>query len=298
QRSGNIWSGLYFKTPTVIQLYTGNTMVAAHGLLFTGLLCLQHSLADRRWGWIVAAALCSAALIQTKIFMFIQLLLALSAVFAVYLVAFGRTTFLKEIVATLIAASPLIVSTFIANQNEAQLIWTWSSGLETYVKNAFQAANWPILVSYSVLGVVAYLTMTFGFRIAGFFRLIDSFRLSKDRPFHLLLALFVVLGPVLMLTTKIVPDGSPDGYNQTVWFMLGSKYVATLFAVAALAAIWQRIDEIGRLLMLVVTAALSMGSTIQFVYKRSLSADEFKSPVMASIGFLNREARGGQVVLS
>jgi hypothetical protein len=298
QRSGNIWSGLYFRAPTVIQLYTGNTMVAAHGLLFTSLLSLQHSLADRRWRWVVTASICSAALLQTKIFMFVQLLIALVFVSAIYLVWLRRSIFLKEMIATLLVASPLIFLTFIANRHGAEMVWRWSSGLEYYVKHAFRASDWPTLVSHPVLGLVAYLALTFGFRIVGFGRLIDSFRLSKYRPFHLLLAFFVVLGPVLTLTSKIVPSGSPESYNNSIWFMLGSKYVATLFAVDALAGIWRSINWVSRSLMLFVVAAISLGSTIQFVYKRSLPADEFKSPVMASIDFLNREARAGQVVLS
>ena len=76
QRSGVLWNAQFFAAPTVYSLYFLNPMVAAHGLLFTSLLCLQHSVTDRRWGWTWAASLCSVALIQTKISIFLQLVSA------------------------------------------------------------------------------------------------------------------------------------------------------------------------------------------------------------------------------
>ena len=82
---GQPWNAWYFQAPTVFSIYFINPMVAAHSLLFTALLCFYFSVKDGRRGWSAAAVLCSVALFETKIFVFVQLVLSLCSAGAVHL---------------------------------------------------------------------------------------------------------------------------------------------------------------------------------------------------------------------
>src|SRR6202022_1413842 len=97
QSSQRIWSVEFFAAPTVFSLYFVNPMVLALGLLFSTLFCLDRSLTDHRWGWIIAASLCSPALVETKIFIFAQLILTLLIVLAFNLAMFRRWNSLKTV---------------------------------------------------------------------------------------------------------------------------------------------------------------------------------------------------------
>jgi len=137
QNSDQPWIVHYFAAPTIVSLYYLNPMVMAHGLLFTSLFCLQRSIADPRWGWAIAAALCCAALVQTKVSVFVQLFAAVGIAVAINLAAFRRWAFLKEWLAIALISTPLVFYTMQANTRGAQISWTWSSGIESYVQNAF-----------------------------------------------------------------------------------------------------------------------------------------------------------------
>jgi hypothetical protein len=191
QNSDQLWIVHYFAAPTIVSLYV-NPMVMAHGLLFASLFCLQRSIADPRWGWAIAAALCCAALVQTKVFVFVQLSAAVGIAVAINFAVFRRWAFLKEWLATALISAPLVFYTIQANTRGAQISWTWSSGIESYVQNAFRAASWPLLVTYPIAGLIVYLALAFGFRIVGIGELIKSFRLSRIHSIHLLLAVFVI----------------------------------------------------------------------------------------------------------
>jgi hypothetical protein len=274
-------------------------MVMAHGLLFTSLFCLQRSIADPRWGWAIAAALFCAALVQTKVFVFVQLFAAVGIAVAINLAVFRRWVFLKEWLAIALISAPLVFYTIQANTLGAQISWTWSSGIESYVQNAFRAASWPLLVTYPIAGLIVYLALTFGFRIVGIGELIKSFRLSRIHSTHLLLAVFVILGPILTLTTRLVPYDVHDGYNNAIWFMVGSKYVATVFAVMALAKWWDRFGWTARALMTAVMAVVTSASTIQYLARSSsANLDEMTPLLRESAAFLDREARPGEVVVT
>ena len=299
QNSDQLWIVHYFAAPTIVSLYYVNPMVMAHGLLFTSLFCLQRSIADSRWGWAIAAALCCAALVQTKVFVFVQLFAAVGIAVAINLAVSRRWVFLKEWLAIALISAPLVFYTIQANTRGAQISWTWSSGIESYVQNAFRAASWPLLVTYPIAGLIVYLALTFGFRIVGIGELIKSFRLSRIHSIHLLLAVFVILGPILTLTTKLVPHDVHDGYNNAIWFMVGSKYVATVFAVMALAKWWDRFGWTARALMTAVMAVVTSASTIQYLARSSSANLDQMTPLLReSAAFLDREARPGEVVVT
>ncbi len=111
QNSDQLWIVHYFAAPTIVSLYYVNPMVMAHGLLFTSLFCLQRSIADPRWGWAIAVALCCAALVQTKVFVFVQLFAAVGIAVAINLAVFRRWVFLKEWLAIALISAPLVFYT-------------------------------------------------------------------------------------------------------------------------------------------------------------------------------------------
>jgi len=299
QHSEGLWSVQYFAAPTVFSLYFENPMVLGQGLLFTSLLCLQRSIKNPRWGWIIVTSLCSAALVETKIFLFIQLFLALWIVFVLELFLLKRFVLLRQCVAISLMGLPLILYTLIGNRTGAQIEWTWSNGLQNYVQPAFRQAQWPLLVTYPIAGLVLYLALTYGFRIIGVGELIKSFRLSAGRSFDLLLAIFVVLGPTLTLASKIVPRDQPGGYDNAIWFMIASKYLMTLFATLTLTKFWYRLDWTGRSLMAVLVAVASLGSTVQYLDKMwGYALTELTAPTMQAVDFLNGASHPGQVAVS
>lgn len=299
QSSQKIWSVQFFAAPTVFSLYFANPMVLALGLLFSSLFCLDRSLSDHRWGWIIAATLCSTALVETKIFIFAQLFLALLIVLAFNLAMFRRWNSLKTVLVIALTSLPLILYTSMINRDGADIVWMRSSGLESYVKAAFEASNWQTLILYPPVGLIVYLALTYGFRVIGVGKLIKCFRPSEMDSLSLLLACFVVLGPVLTLTTKVVPSGSPDTYNNSIWFMVASKYVTTLFAILALTRLWHWLDWKGRSLLLPVLLVVSFASTIQYMSKlSSFGLNELRPSLVETIDFLNHEARPGQIVVS
>jgi hypothetical protein len=332
QNSDQLWIVHYFAAPTVVSLYFLNPMVMAHGLLFTSLFCLQRAIAEPRWGWAIAAALCCAALAQTKVFVFVQLSAALAIAIAINFAVYRRWMFLKESLAIGLISAPLVLYTMLANTQGGQISWTWSSGLESYVQNAFRAASWPLLATYPLAGLIVYLALTFGFRIVGIGELIKSFHpahvpakralhphehalvnepracstskgtghaLARLYSLNLLLAVFVILGPLVTLTTKLVPHDVPDFYNEAIWFTVASKYVAALFAVMALAKWWDGCGWTARAFMIAVTAVISLASTIQYLGRLSAAAylDEMPPALTETAAFLDRVARPGQVAI-
>jgi hypothetical protein len=299
RRSPSVWCADYFQAPTIFSQYCFNPMVMAHGLLFAALFCLQRSLEDRRWGWIAASSICAAALMQTKIFAFAHLALAIGAAGAVHLARFRRLELLRQAAGIVAASLPFLLYMAVTNRGGGQFVWVLSSP-GTYVTYAFKQAQWPVLLAVPGLGVLAYLVLTFGFRAVGFGELFRALRPRRGQPFPLLLAAFVLLGPLLTLTTKVVPRDALDSYNNSIWFLVASKYVATLFAVAALAKFWQRSGAAGRGVAAALVAFVALASTVQFMraMPRLYPLGALGAPEVETVGYLNGAALPGDVVLS
>jgi len=300
-----VWAMQIFQAPTVVSLYLFNPMVAALGLLLSALFCLHRSIDDPRPGWIVAAALCSAALLPTKIFAFVHLAMAMCIAGAVQLVAFKRTIFMKQGIGILLAGLPLLFLTMGRTQNVKPVDWIWSSGLDTYVVQAFQTVQWPLLVAYPFAGLVVYLVGAYGFRILGIVEWFKSFQIGRLQSFNFLMAIFVALGPLIFLTSRISPRDDDTDYNNAIWFMVQSKYVATFFAVIALIGLWKRIGSIGRPILIAAIAAISLASTAQYLIMMrrdsgslSTALVETSAALMETVRFLNDETRAGQVAFS
>jgi len=303
--SDGVWSKQDFQASTITSLYLFNPMVVALSLLFTGLFCFYRSVKENCWRWNVAASMCVAALIQTKIFIFIQLAAALGLTMMINLLVFGRLLFLRQAVMISLLSLPLVVYTLLKNSGVGQFSWTWSSGIDNYILPAFSMAKLPLLVSYPALGLVAYLALTFDYRLLGFSELIKSLKPTEERSFHFFVAIFVLLGPLLSLTSKIVPRNNPDVYNNAIWFLGISKYVAVLFAVAGMLALWNRMAPVWRPVLIVLVAA-SLPSTFQYVIKQragiakvaSESTGKLDSSTIEMVAFLNQGAKSGDVAIS
>jgi hypothetical protein len=299
QQSEEAWSNAYFHAPTIYSFYYFNPMAVALGLLLTGLFCFYRSMEEMNWGWSIAASLCIAGLIQTKIFVFVHFILALGITMAFYLLVFRRLLFFRQAVMFFLVSLPLVLCTVLINGSGGQFIWAWSSGVENYVIPAFRMAHWQLLVSYPALGLGAYLALTYGFRLLGCGELIKSLRGAQDRPFHFFLAILVVLGPLVSLTSKIIPRDDPGAYNNAIWFMITSKFVAVLFAVTALLRLSNSISSSWRPALIVLVATLSLPSTIQYVLKPpSVELGKLSLPEIETITFLNHEVKPGDVAIS
>jgi hypothetical protein len=300
QKETSIWTITYFRAPSVYSLYLFNPMVMALGLLFASLFCIYRSLETQRWVWIIAAALCSAAMIQTKIFVFIQLGLAMALASAFSFLIFRRKVFLRQGVGLILVALPLMLYTFSTNSSGGKIVWILSSGLDNYVIPSLQRAHLPLLVTYSVMGCFAWLVLTYGFRVVGIGKLIQSLREAREQPFWLLLAVFVLLGPILTLTSRIVPVGDPHSYNNAIWFMVQSKYVATIFAVAGISLIWGSIGWMRQILIILIIAIASLTSSVQQFVKMSGNSNlnEIPASVVEVFNFMNNEGLPGDMVVT
>jgi hypothetical protein len=296
--SEEIWSAHFFGAPTVFSLYYFNPMVLAFGLLFMSLFCVQRSLATANRGWIIAAALCAAALVQSKIFAFVHLALALGGTVAINVLLLRRWTLLREAAGIALFSLPLVLYTLVANRGAGEIVWVLASGLNTYVKPAFRAAGWPLLAAYPTIGLILYVVMAYGFRAFCAIRVASALRHPSGDAFQVLLALFIVIGAVVSLASKVVPRDNPAGYNNAIWFLVQSKYVATVLAVGVLAAFWRAVGGRGRAALVVVIAGMSLPSTIDYVIKSRPAPATFSDAVVSTIDVLNREAQPGDVVVS
>jgi hypothetical protein len=98
---------------------------------------------------------------------------------------------------------------------------------------------------------------------------------------------------------NVVPHDVHDGYNNAIWFMVGSKYVATVFAVMALAKWWDRFGWPARALMTAVMVVVTSAATIQYLARSSsANLDEMTPLLREAAAFLDREARPGEVVVT
>jgi hypothetical protein len=131
-----------------------------------------------------------------------------------------------------------------------------------------------------------------------------------------ILALFVVVGTIITLVFRIVPPHIAHPYNNSVWFLAQSKYVAWIFAVEILQRLSARLSAFGLGLQLrkgFVTAfaiALAVPSTVQHfllernpypVYGKAImsSSGTFdRSTTLSVTSYLCKHARPGAVVLT
>jgi hypothetical protein len=82
------------------------------------------------------------------------------------------------------------------------------------------------------------------------------FRPTQHSGLRFVLASFAVIGVLVALTYRIVPAGFEHSFNNGGWFLVQSKYVAWIFAVEVLQALYWRI------VALYVQLALTAGAIV------------------------------------
>lgn len=292
-------SAYYAQVPTIFSLYDANPMVMGLGFLFTGLLCLHRSMADGRLGGLLAACACLAVLIEIKVFLFVQLAIAVAAASAIHLAVNRRLVHVPFGLGLLVAGLPLLLMIHWTNAGAADVVWTAASGLDTYVRTAVERMHLPALAAHPAIALPLYLVCALGFRLVGAGPLLRAFGPSHIGTVAGLLAVFTVVGPILTLTTAVLPRGAPATYDNAVWFFGASKFVAPTFAVAALVRCWESGGRRRRALMVALVAMASLPSSVLYVAKGAIAGvpTKWTAGQMVAITALNHLASPGQVVL-
>lgn len=296
------WCAQFLAAPTVFSLCCVNPMLVAVGLLFTCLLCLSRSLREPGVGWAIALALCAAALFETKLFTFLHLALAVGLASLVCVPRVRAVLMFREMLCLGLVGVPLVALMAWANHGGVQFIWKYAPGLEGYVRAGFRAMHWPWLAKWALVGLPVYLAMVFGVRILALGEFATLVRRPpRENVMGWVLLMFVLIGPVISLTSAIIPRDADRYYNNAIWFMVQSKYVAWIPAVSVLLLFWVRWrTALPRLTLVVLVAAGSLPSTVQFLVwvRENTPRVELDSASAGALEFLRREAKAGDVVFS
>ena len=305
------WSVIYFQEPTVFSLFYINPMLPAVGLLFAGLFCLSCYLRDGDNVWLCLSALLIAALLEVKVFTAFQLMLSLGLASCIYLYRFRDARLFYLAALTALFSLPLVLGVFWGNRAGADIVmtlkpWPYVSLAMKRLDLAGLSSHW---LSFFLLATPTYFLGCFGLRILGFSRIASS-ALWPKRAFRMecLLALFVLLGAGLTMTLRIVPAGLADGYNNGGWFLVQSKYVAWIFAVAALQHFYRRSVARGTrpivagMFVALLAVTLSAPATAYHFasqYKRPPIPDvrSYSLEMVEVMDFLAHNSRPGEVIL-
>lgn len=311
------WTVAMLQAPTIVSLFMMNPVLPALGLLFTSLTCLARFCQGQGNGFLVATVVLAAGLFDVKVFAAAQLLsaLGLAALFAAW-----RMRDLRLLWATLALACLLLprlallalgegahtrVSVELAGYVPAAVV---NLGLRNTVLGGAvwelyaQGRPTPWSIFAVLLASTLYLFLAFGLRCLGLPGGLRAFGLRDPAQApRLVLASFVLLGPVLTLFLVILPAGvtGPDAYNNAVWFLVQSKYVAWLFAAERLGNWWQTGGRLRRASLVTGVLALTLPSTLQFMFiqfaERPPALDRQLVEVAA---FLSARGAPGAIVLA
>jgi hypothetical protein len=281
---GEPWAVTMLQAPTVVSLFMMNPMLPALGLLFASLACLARFCQGGGSGHLVVAAALAAGLIDVKVFAAAHLLaaLAIAALLALWRMRDRRLLWAALALAALVL--PRLILTASGEVGPTRV----TVGLSSFVPDAvvnlglrgtvlgaavFDLLERGRLTPWSLLAVLAasvlYLALAFGLRCLGLPGVLRALGLRDPREAHrLVLASFVLLGPVLALGLQILPASAargPEAYNNAVWFLVQSKYLAWVFAAERLGAWWLSGSTLRRAGLVAGVLALSLPSTLQFM---------------------------------
>ncbi|MEP7071702.1 MAG: hypothetical protein ABI839_04895, partial [Verrucomicrobiota bacterium] len=242
------WSVRFFNVPTVLSLFYTNAMLPAVGLLFAGLLCLHKYLHERTKAWLFLSALLFVGLVEVKLFAAVHIMCCLGIGAIVYAVVFHKSELFKVAALTAILTVPLVLSVFLHNRNGADLVTTFmpwpyvSIAMTRFGLKGWFAGFW----TFSGIALPMYLVGCLGLRVLAVPTIVKTLiRPRPALPLRFVLALYVVVGAAITLTCRIVPASSINSYNNSVWFLAQSKYVAWLFAAETLQAFYGRLAPLG-----------------------------------------------------
>ena len=313
----NDWSVRFFNVPSVLSLFYTNAMLPAVGLLFAGFFCVQRYLRERSGVWLLLSAVLFVALMEVKILTAAHIMCSLGLAAVVYLFLFRAADLFKVAALTAALAVPLALSVYLGNKSGADLATKFAPW--PYVSLAMSALgmkNWfTNVVAFSAIALPIYLIGCLGLRVIGVPTMLRSiFHPDPKLGLRFVLALFVVIGLLITLTCRIVPMGSVRAYNNSVWFLAQSKYVAWIFAVEVLQTWYRHVVARGMRpgpiagVIMVSAVALSVPTTAQhFALERRTDQllgkplgkelRSFNREALSVMDFLAKDAQPGDVVL-
>ena len=236
------WSVRYFGVPAVFSLFFINSILPAVGLLFAALFCLQRYLRYHSRAWLFLSALLFVALIEVKVFTAAQILCSVGVAAVVYLLVFRNADLFRVAALTAAMTAPLLLSVFLRNKAGAGITLAFDPWL--YVIQMTEALGirnrFTNTLTLTGIALPIYLIGCLGLRVIGVPAILSAlFRPTQSSGLRFILAFFVVIGVLIALTCGIVPAGFAHAYNNSAWFLAGSKYVSWIFAVEVLQT-WYR----------------------------------------------------------
>lgn len=317
-RSPEPWAPLYFGVPTVVSLFLMNPMLPALGVLLSGLLCLTRWLDDRRQtSWLVLAGGLFAALAQIKVFTGAHIAAALVIAGLVQAARSRDRRLLIAALATGLFLTPLAV-TLLARGGGGVAV---SLRLTSYVPAALYRLGLlesplgrPVAALMSeppsALGVVLFLVFALpiflvgclGLRVLALPSVFRQAGSSEATAIRRLVATFVLMGPLLTLSSHVGAPGVPPDqqYNNAVWFFVESKYLAWFFVVERLTAWGTGRNAPRRVALYALTLLGSLPSTVQYLIVQATT------PQLVALGpgllevarFLKEDARPGAILMA
>jgi hypothetical protein len=236
------WSVRYFNVPAVFSVFFINSILPGIGLLFAALFCLQRYLQYHSRAWLFLSALLFVALIEVKVFTAAQILCSLGVAAVVYLLAFRNADLFRVAALTAAIMAPLLLSVFLRNKAGAGITLTFDPWLYVIQMTEVLGIRNRFTNTLTLTGIALpiYLIGCLGLRVIGVPAILSAlFRPTRSSGLRFILAFFVVIGVLLALTCRVVPTGFAHAYNNSAWFLAGSKYVSWIFAVEVLQT-WYR----------------------------------------------------------
>ena len=312
------WSAQFFSVPTTFSLYYLNPMLPALGVLFSALSGLAEFSKGKTRAWLVLTAFLFSILMPLKVFTAAQLCLALGIAAILHLATRRDARLLRLLAPVSVVVGVMALVMWRANTAGAAVLII--PGHATFIPIAVEQVGFAhtdvgrrVLTLFGtgrvtlsgvaiLLGVAlpGYLVGSLGVRVLAIPRTLRALFAPADAtPVTLLLAVFIVLGPLITLTCTITPVPTSSPYNNSVWFFVQSKYLAWIFTVEAVVGFWRDRRNLARALAVVAVVLLAVPSALQHLSKTATQPMEvIGKDDLAVIDFLRQGCAPGDVVLA
>lgn len=276
------WAVDFFGTPTATSIFQLNPTLPALAILFGALACIHRYLRGGRMAWLGLAVFLSGCLVECKAFTAAQLALALAVAGGLRFLARRE----KRLLVVALAVGATVTIAFLASVGPSTgraevAVRAWPYVPQFLIRSGLLGTwigrgSFAFLQTGSVVGALVffgiavplYLVGSFGTRALAFLPGVRSLaRPGAGSSIDSLLGAFVVSGPALGLTVTITAAGyaARHAYNNSVWFMVQSEYVASVPAVVVLIALLRRQRTVGRWLSVTAFLVLSLVGTAQLL---------------------------------
>jgi hypothetical protein len=257
--------------------------------------------------------------VEFKIFAAAQVLVALVATSAVFLVFFRDRQPLKVLGLTIALVVPLLLYLRLAAGDEAGRLVTGELARAPLIPMSFtamglgnthlvrgltrfsngEATSVHAALRFFLVGVPVFLLGSLGLRLLAVPAVLkDVFTPSSHSAHRFFIASFVVCGIIVGLFTKMTCEHA-EPYNNSVWFYSLSKYVAWVFVVEVLWAVLRGKRAVVQAFILCVVAGLSVPSTVQFLYlQMSCKSVALGRNVVGAMTFLRERCAPGDVAFT